>query len=394
MNTKHRGLRWALAVPAALLLVALAATLVMGAETRLLDGKLRTGDTVTVPASETVSGDLYVFAGTVQVDGNVDGDLTVFAGTLTLNGDVSGDVNVGAGTVTIAGTIEGDLRSGSGQLNVSGPVGEDAVISGGQVTVGGDIGGDLIASGGTITLSGNVAGNVEGTAGTYSRSGTVSGSDNMRIGQGDGNVPQPQTTGDRILDAVRHFVVLVVLGALLLLLWPRALRRPEETLRAQPLLSLGGGFLAWIGFIAFVIVVILVAVLLAIVLGLLSLGALAAIDIIAALLGLFLGSFGFWIAVAFLADLVVGFALSRLVVRDTSATASRWTELGLLIAGAAVVVIVTSLPVIGGLAKLAVMLFGLGAIAIAAWRRWRSPMAPATVSAPPAATPPEAPAAV
>jgi uncharacterized membrane protein len=51
---------------------------------------------------------------------------------------------------------------------------------------------------------------------------------------------------------------------------------------------------------------------------------------------------------------------------------SRWRELGLLAAGAAVVVLVTSIPVIGGWLKLAVILFGLGAFAVVWWHGWRS----------------------
>jgi len=43
---------------------------------------LRTGNTVTVPASETVHSDLYIGAGTVRVDGRVEGDLIVAGGTV------------------------------------------------------------------------------------------------------------------------------------------------------------------------------------------------------------------------------------------------------------------------------------------------------------------------
>ena len=72
-----RFLRRAPALLAALILIAITATMVLGVETRLLDGKLRTGDIITVPATETWDGNLYLFAGQVTVDGNVDGDLTV-----------------------------------------------------------------------------------------------------------------------------------------------------------------------------------------------------------------------------------------------------------------------------------------------------------------------------
>ncbi len=81
-----RVLRRVLALLTALFLIAITATLVFGVETRLLDGKLRTGDAVTVPSTETWDGNLYLFAGQVTVDGNVDGDLTAFGGTIEING--------------------------------------------------------------------------------------------------------------------------------------------------------------------------------------------------------------------------------------------------------------------------------------------------------------------
>ena len=79
-----RVLRRVLALLTALVLIAITATLVFGVETRLLDGKLRTGDIVTVPASETWDGNLYLLAGQVTVDGDVDGDLVAFGGTIAV----------------------------------------------------------------------------------------------------------------------------------------------------------------------------------------------------------------------------------------------------------------------------------------------------------------------
>jgi hypothetical protein len=100
-------------------------------------------------------------------------------------------------------------------------------------------------------------------------------------------------------------------------------------------------------------------------------------------LALLVASFVFWLADAYLADLVVGLALARLVMRDPSATANRWRELGLVVAGAAAVTILTTLPVIGGLAKLLIVLFGLGAVTVTLWRWWRGSRSPAAVPAGP-----------
>lgn len=382
MNTRA-SLRRGLAALVAVLLLATAVTVALGAEVSLLGGKLRTGDTVIVPSGETFDGNLYLFAGTAQVDGTVDGDLTAFAGQVTVNGDVTGDLLVAGGTVTVNGDVTGDVRTAGGQVSLNGVIGEDLLVSGGQVTLagGGAVAGDAIASGGTLSIAGTIEGSLEGSAGTYSRTGDIGGSERVRVStdadpeRDDADAPAVPG-GDRLADGLRHFVVLLILGGLLLWIMPRVIRGPTETLRTRPLLSLGGGFLAWIGFVVLVIATVIVAILLAIVFGLVQLGALAAIEIVAAMLALFSASFLFWLAVAFLADLVVGFTLARLVAPEAPG-ANPWRDLGLLAGGVAVVVIVTSLPVIGGIAKLLVVLFGLGALAVAAWHRWRGPERPA-----------------
>jgi cytoskeletal protein CcmA (bactofilin family) len=389
-----RNLRRGVALVAALLLMVLASTVVLGVDA--LDGKLRTGDDITVPAGETVEGDLYVFAGTVTVEGTVNGDLTAFGGTVTVSGAVTGDVLVAGGTVSIAGQVDGDVRTAGGQVTVSGPVGEDMLAAGGQASLasGGSVGGDLIISGGQVTVAGDVAGSIEGSAGTYSRTGSVGGSDNVVVSPPE---VAEDVAGNAVLDALRHFVVLVLFGALMLWLLPRTLSAAERTLRNRPWMSLGGGLLACLGYIVFVIVAILLMVLLAILFGLLRLGSLVGIEFIAGLLAVTGVSFLFLLAVAYFADIVVGLTLARMVASGPSA--NRWRELALLAAGAAVVVVVTSVPIVGGWVKLLVVLFGLGALALAAWGAWRGrrtppagpPMpgeAPPTVTgeAPPTAT--------
>jgi hypothetical protein len=100
------------------------------------------------------------------------------------------------------------------------------------------------------------------------------------------------------------------------------------------------------------------------------------IDLIGGLLAIFVVTFLFVLAAAFAADALVGLTVARWAAARTATgmnAASRWQELGLLAAGAAGVVIVTSIPIVGGWLKLAVVLFGLGAYAVACWHAWRSP---------------------
>jgi hypothetical protein len=368
-----RWLRRGAAVATAVLLLVLVAGLVLG-KGQLLGGKLRTGDNVTVPADEKWRGDLYVLGGRVTVAGFVDGDLTVLGGQVDVTGTVTGDVLAAGGTVSISGIVRGDARLAGGQVNVSGTVRDDVAVTGGQVTVpsSGEIGGDLIVSGGQVTMSGSVRGSVEGGAGTYSAGGAVGGTEHVVVAP---SRSLPAAASEPVLDALRHFVVVFLFGALLLWLLPRGMAAAGRVLHEQPWRALGGGALAFVGYIGFVIAAAIAMILLAILFGLLQVGALVAIDLFGGLLAIGVVTFLFVLTVAFVADALVGLTVARWaasrMATGTNAV-NRWQDLGLLAAGAAGVVILTSIPILGGWVKLAVILFGLGAFAVAWWHGWRS----------------------
>src|SRR4029077_11073546 len=108
-----RWLRRGAALAAAVLILVLAAGLVLG-KGQLLDGKLRTGDNVTVPADESWDGDLYLLGGRVTVAGLVDGDLTVLGGQVDVTGTVTGDVLAAGGNGSIRGGGGGGARGARG----------------------------------------------------------------------------------------------------------------------------------------------------------------------------------------------------------------------------------------------------------------------------------------
>ena len=389
------GRRWLPPLAALALIILLALTAGAALGTDRLGGKVRFGDTITIPSSETVDHDLYVLAGQINVNGNVKGDLVALGGQVVINGSVSGEVIVAGGNVTINGPISGDLRGSGGQFMVTGTVDKDLAVAAGNLSVSGKVGGDLLFVSGATDLSGNVAGNVEGGAGRYTRAGTVAGTEEVTINRG-GGVPAP-AAGNAVLDAIRQFVVVFLLGALALWLVPRAVYAAEETLRVRTLQSFVSGLLAIIGWVIGLIAVFILIVILGIVFGLLTLGALAAIESIAGILFIFVLTFAFIVACAFLADALVGLTLGRWIARalNIHMTADRWSELGLLAIGAAVVAILAAIPVIGWIFKLAVVLGGLGALVLAAWTMWqrRRPARPprAWETAPAATPPPPAP---
>jgi cytoskeletal protein CcmA (bactofilin family) len=364
----------------------------------VLSDKLRTGDTVVIAAGETVSNDLYAAAGTVQVDGTVDGDLVATGGLVDVTGTVTGDVLAAGGRVSITGTVNGDTRIAGGQLTVGGSIKEDLVATGGQLTItsAGTVGQDLIAATGQLTLDGSVTGNVLARTGTYAKAGTVGGTEDVTItDRGDhpvqpGEPGGPPSATKQVIDAIRHFLVVVLVGALLIWFAPRAYATMKETLQHRPLQATGWGVIALIGFVVLLIVVLILMVLLAIVFGLLGFADLVGIDILGGTVAILGASLTFSVVAGYVVDALVGAALAGLVMRG--AEPNRWRELALLAAGAAVVVLFSSLPVIGPWVKFVVILLGLGAVFL--WvRGWRSSTPAAPAAWPPPSQPPQEPQA-
>ena len=204
---------------------------------------------MTIAAGETVAHDLYAFAGTVRVDGTIDGDLVASGGLVDVTGTVTGDVLAAGGSVNISGTVGGDTRIAGGTLSVGGAVTEDLLAAGGQLTVtsSGTVGEDLMAATGQLAIDGAVTGDVLAQTGAYTKAGTVGGTEDVTINARDeqpGEPGQPDavaTTTQQVIDAIRHFLVVVLVGALLIWFAPRAYASMKTAIQQRPLPSAGWG---------------------------------------------------------------------------------------------------------------------------------------------------------
>ena len=378
ISAMARPARIVLATLTVLLALLLVTGMTMGKD--LLGGKLRTDRTLVLPAGEHVTGDLYLLGGTVTVDGTVDGDLVVLGGQVQLNGSVGGDLLAAGGTVVLDGSVAGDARVAAGQLTVGGKVGKDLAVAVGEATISsrGVVGGDLILGAGQASMSGSVTGSVVGSAGTYAQNGTVGGTVDVTVGQA-AQPARPRPAADAIGDAIRHFVVVLIFGALGLWLLPRAMRAADELVRRRAFPALGVGLLAFAVYLVGAIALVLLIILLAILFGILTLGSLAAIAFFAGLLALGVTAFALLLITSYVADGVVGLAIARLVSPSTGG--GRWGEFALLAIGSALVVALSSIPAVGWIFKLAVVLIGLGAVVLAGWNARRSRSAPVEVAA-------------
>jgi hypothetical protein len=163
-------------------------------------------------------------------------------------------------------------------------------------------------------------------------------------------------------------VTLLLIGLLLLWLFPLFTNALSFKLESQPWLSLGWGVVTFAGFFFSILLIIFVTVLGALAFGLLTLGGLSASIIWIGILVLLAMVIGFVLATSFVAKVVFGLTLGKwILTRFNSPLAGHkfWP----MVIGVVVTVLVVALltfPLIpgflGGLLNFAIILFGLGAL--------------------------------
>lgn len=362
----------------------------------------RTGNSVGVPAGETVDDDLAIAGDTVTIGGRVIGDLFVAGGTVTLlpSAQIDGDVLAAGGALVINGTIGGDLRAAGAAVQLGGAVGRNVTVAGSQVTLGpnatikgnwlsgseqtllqGAIEGNVTGVGSLIQLAGRVGRNVE-TAGErllVEPSARVSGNltyvsrveQVVPAGAVQGQVqriappgrPRDEQRGVDVVGTVFSLLLLagsIIVGLLLAWLAPELYRSAQVVLERQALLAFGVGLVTLI--VVPVLAIVLIITVLGLPLGILGLGAYFA--------GWYIG----WLAAAAaLAGLAVG-----LVRRQRRPVAVAW----LVALGLVGLHVLTRLPIVGFFIAFVVLCLGLGILVILIAERWRpSTPAPAVPAA-------------
>jgi len=121
------------------------------------------GERKVVPFGQIIEGD-YVAAGdTVEISGVVKGDAYVAGGQVLVNGTIEGDLLVVGGAVSIAGQVEQNVRAAGWQVIISGNVGRNVTVGGMnvEVTKEADLQGNFVAGAANTVLNGPVAKSVK-----------------------------------------------------------------------------------------------------------------------------------------------------------------------------------------------------------------------------------------
>jgi len=315
------------------------------------DGSEPSGAVVRIDENETFEGTLDATAAAVVVAGTVDGDVSATAGSVlvTDTGRVTGDLNATAGSVLVEGTVDGDVTVASAALELregSAVGGLDAGVADARLagSIGGDaaVGADTLEVAPTATIDGSLTYRSEDA--TIADGATIAGGatrdDDVDVASPDsfgGGSGADLPTIPSWVGAVYSTLSSLLLGAILLLVAPNVGRRVAEVGTTQPVRSGGIGLLTLIG-VPIALLLLLVTV----------------VGIPLSLVGLVV--FG---AVVFAATVYGAFVLGTWLL-SLGDYRNRWAA---LVAGVIVVALLRQIPVVGGAARLAVLLVGLGAFA-------------------------------
>jgi cytoskeletal protein CcmA (bactofilin family) len=342
--------------------------------------ELRHQDRVTIGPDEVIHSDLYVASGRVRVEGTIDGDLIAAGGEIEIPGHVTGDVISTSGVLQISGQVDGSVRSYAGNMTISGKIGRNVVIAGGDVNVEHEamVQGSVTTFGGHLAIDGHVARDILAMGGEASIGGAVGGSlkircDELRINSSAaikgpidfiGEHPPEVASGAQLASPVQYekvkhgedyhsakFYIWRVIWAAAYILFGLALFKvmPDFSLecvaaaeRYGP--ALGLGVLAGAG---------------------LFVGGVIAC---ATVVGLFIGisTLFLWLASLYFAQVVAAAMVGQWLMGRTRES---WPLIGRMTVGLIIIRLLYAIPAVGGWIKLAVIIWGVGAIALAVYNR-------------------------
>lgn len=332
----------------------------------------------------TVDGDFFGMGEHVEVSGHVTGDVICFCQSLRISGQVDGNVRNASNNVTITGTIGRSvssftevftldpsgkighsLSSFSKSLILDGTVGRDLLAMFAQGTIGGSIGGEMNARGESLSI---------GSTASIGGKATFAGDNPAEVASG-AKLASPvaysklehKSSRNR---GVRYYVwrviwaaAFVLFGLVLLSLMPIFSREASQNVENVGA-SFGLGVL-----VSFAVPI-------------------AAVIACFTVVGLFVGlsTLFLWFASLCFSQIIVGTTVGQWILGRANET---WGLIGRMAVGVVILRACMTLPYIGVWLKLGVIIWGIGALSLAIYRRLQPVMAPNIPSAPlpPVATP-------
>jgi cytoskeletal protein CcmA (bactofilin family) len=129
----------------------------------------------TLPAGHEVKTDLIVAAENARIDGDVDGDVISTSQFLTVNGHVKGDIIAFGQEVRVNGPVDGNVRAWCQTLSLNSTVAKNVLFFGEKTDLDekATVGGTMTILAGTPELNGRVTGDLLALSGVLDINGTL-----------------------------------------------------------------------------------------------------------------------------------------------------------------------------------------------------------------------------
>lgn len=379
------------------------------------------GDIVTLTG--TVNNDVYLAGETITIDGIVKGDAILAGELITLNGTVEGDLVAAGQSVVVNGIIKDDVRIAGESLlfKDKAQIADDVIAAGFSLESQPQsaIGGSLNFASGQALLAGTINQHVVGGAGGLTLSGTVGQDMTIAVGdqkpwyppfiprssvdspdvaagltltdsarlkgqltyksQADANISNgAQVTGNivrqpllggeasspsmtaSIFQQLQRLLTVGLVGCLLLWRFPSWMQGLTQSIQTQPFKTFGWGLITSlavgiagvaIAILTTLLFVFLIFTLRGLAFPVLGMGTLTNL---ALLVGF--GSFASLIAPVLMSSLGGHWLLKQI---HAAQTAKRYAP---FIVGLIIMVLLTAIPLVGGILNLIIVLLGLGAL--------------------------------
>jgi cytoskeletal protein CcmA (bactofilin family) len=360
--------------------------------------EFRHDESTEIAPGETIKGDIFIFSHHARIEGTVDGDLYLFTQDASVSGHVNGDVIAFAQSLRVSGQVDGNIRAFANNLTLSGNVARNVLIFaevmnldasgkvGGSLTafleslhLDGRLGRDLLFFGANAYIASTVEGGIRAKGDTLSIRSTAEVKGPIHF---EGNNPPDVSPQAKLASPVeyhklehkkkyeegKYYVWQVIWGAAFVLfglvlfqLMPTFSREAADNAERY-----GASF--GLGVLVFFAVPI------------------AALVACVTVVGLFIGISAcfLWYASLYYAQIVVGAVVGQWIMGRTRET---WPLIGRMAVGVVLVRLSTTIPHVGGWVKFGVVLWGVGAISLALYKRFQPAIAPSLPSSPMAPPP-------
>jgi hypothetical protein len=209
-----------------------------------------------VSLTEEIFGDAVAAGGEVVVESAVRGDALLAGGEVELAGTVDEDVYAAGGEVELSGHVLGSARLAGGDVEIERDAVIDGAVSvaGGDVTIDGRLGQYLQSAAGTTQINGEIEGDVEVSGGALiiGRGAVINGSvtfrgpsppeveDGATVRGGVQHIEERKHAGLRAFAGLLALLWLagwLIVGWLVLVLWPGFAQAVVETTQTRPAAS-------------------------------------------------------------------------------------------------------------------------------------------------------------